>query len=333
MFTISNKKPLKAGLYVLICTLIGITSCKKKELFCFEEFDCPVLEDSADEVDSSSNCEAEFTLYAGQSINVGSIVITNDDDNIYVTYNTTGGWVLNETHLFVGELNDMPATPNGNPKIGLFPYKDSHNGVSSFTLSIPINEDLECYVVAAHASVSLPGTEEEGAQTETAWSTGEQINESGSWATYSEYCLSDCCEYETVEFEYFAGQHISVGSLSVTNDEENLYITYNFDGDWHSGQTHLYVGSLGNLPVNGTGNPIPGQFPYSEEHDPEIQSFTYTIPLADLDECYIIAAHAELTSEGENGEDQTETGWSSGTEFPNATRWGWYSEYCTQICE
>ncbi|MEO6540160.1 MAG: hypothetical protein ABIN74_04175, partial [Ferruginibacter sp.] len=45
----------------------------------------------------------EVTLVAGQTMNAGSITVTNDADNIYVTYATTNGWKLTETHLYVGD--------------------------------------------------------------------------------------------------------------------------------------------------------------------------------------------------------------------------------------
>ncbi|MBD3636350.1 MAG: hypothetical protein HUJ25_03335 [Crocinitomicaceae bacterium] len=284
--------------------------------------------------ETSEGCEETFELYAGQSIDVGEVVVTNDENYIYVTFNTEGGWVLNETHVYAGDPAGIPTNNSGNPQIGLFPYNDTHNGATSFTVIIPIDPNLECYAIAAHASVSLMNEWGEIVQQETAWSNGPQINSGGSWATYSEFCLLECgCEYETVSYEYFAGQNIQIGSLDVTNDADYLYVTFNFTGDWYMGHTHLYVGDAAGIPVNGGGNPMPGQFPYQESHDPAVQSYTYTIPLAGLNECYAIAAHAEVMMINEEGEVvQTETGWSSGTGF-SGNNWGWYSEYCTQECE
>jgi len=36
--------------------------------------------------------EEEFALTAGQTINVGTVRVSNDEDYLYVTYNTTGEW-------------------------------------------------------------------------------------------------------------------------------------------------------------------------------------------------------------------------------------------------
>ncbi|ANQ51119.2 hypothetical protein MY04_3775 [Flammeovirga sp. MY04] len=133
------------------------------------------------------------------------------------------------------------------------------------------------------------------------------------------------CVYTTESFDIFAGQTILVGELLVTNDEENLYVTYSSTSDDMFAETHLYVGALEDLPTNRKGTPVPGKFPYKTNHDPAVTSFTYTIPLADLPDCYIIAAHAAMTSD--------ETAWSFGDEFEGTTRWGWTSNYCTQVCE
>lgn len=282
---------------------------------------------------ASSGCEEVYTLFAGQSIPVGNIVVTNDDTNIYVTFNTDGGWVLNETHVYVGDVAGIPTNGAGNPTIGLFPFNDTHNNAITHTVTVPIDPNLDCYAVAAHASVSLIQNGNV-VQSETAWSSGGPINNGGSWATYSEYCLSDCCEYEVVSYDYFAGQNILVGSLDVTNDDQNLYITFNFTGDWYTQQTHLYVGPASGLPTNNANTPVPGQFPYATTHNPITQSYTYTIPLSSLDDCYVIAAHSEMVQlDGSGNVIATETGWSDGTEFPDTPRWGWYSEYCTQYCD
>lgn len=131
------------------------------------------------------------------------------------------------------------------------------------------------------------------------------------------------CEIEPVYYDLFAGQTILVGQLMVTNDEEYLYVTYQASEGQLFTETHLYVGTLEGLPVNKKGTPVPGHFPYKSTDEFGVSEVTFTIPLADLEDCYIIAAHAAMESE--------ETAWSFGTEFASS-RWGWYSEYCTQYC-
>jgi hypothetical protein len=133
------------------------------------------------------------------------------------------------------------------------------------------------------------------------------------------------CVIEPVSFDIFAGQTMLAGQLVVTNDDENLYVTYMALAGESFEETHLYVGTLAGMPVNKQKTPVIGHFPYSTNHEPAVTEVTYTIPLNNLPDCYIIAAHSAMT----NGE----TAWSYGTQFPGTKRWGWYSEYCTQYCE
>jgi len=65
----------------------------------------------------------EIPLIAGQDNEVGTVSVWNDGVELHITYNTTGGWVMTETHLaVVKEIGDFPTNKAGNPKVGLFPY-------------------------------------------------------------------------------------------------------------------------------------------------------------------------------------------------------------------
>ena len=79
-------------------------------------------------------------------------------------------------------------------------------------------------------------------------------------------------------FTLYAGQHIDVGTVSVWDDSINLYVEYTTTGDWEMIETHLYVGKTNPEELTSA----PGQFPYSEEHDPADTTYTYTIPLATI---------------------------------------------------
>lgn len=139
------------------------------------------------------NCQPLVVDFlAGQHIDAGNIEVKADSLNLYVTFSTQGGWVMNETHLYVGTLAGMPQTPKGNPKIGNFPYKANHSpGVSSFTYTIPRSNfaGQDCVAIAAHSATSLLNDKGEVVQSETAWSAGKQLNQSGSWAMYTTYCF------------------------------------------------------------------------------------------------------------------------------------------------
>lgn len=102
------------------------------------------------------------TLWAGQNIEVGEIIIEEDGlGNITVTYSLTKpGWCITETHLHVATLaKDIPQTKQGNLIPGQFKYKMKHDCVTEYISDpIPIPGTDECadgadFYVAAHAVV------------------------------------------------------------------------------------------------------------------------------------------------------------------------------------
>jgi hypothetical protein len=130
-----------------------------------------------------------------------------------------------------------------------------------------------------------------------------------------------------------AGQHINAGTVTVTNDDEFIYVTYNAENGYVMTQTHLYVGNCEAIPVTNTGNPSPGQFPYKTNHD-YAASFTYQIPISAMggENCGCISAHAALVKFGPSGENiiDTQTGWGGGSLInSDGGNWGMKFEYCT----
>lgn len=136
------------------------------------------------------------TLFAGQTIDVGTVVVANDGERLCVTYNATGTWFIQETHLHIGlTLSDIPQTRSGNPRPGQFMY--------AHRLSTPAQTDEFCFsmeelgytsgatlYIAAHAVV----VRREGGrivQNETAWGDGTQFS-GANWATYLEHTVQEC---------------------------------------------------------------------------------------------------------------------------------------------
>lgn len=270
---------------------------------------------------------------AGQNIEMGSVTVANDADYVYVILEAVNNWVIGKSHVYVGTKELLPVNKNGNPQIGHFPYTSTHNPMVTYHMfKIERDKLPTSFTVAVHAEVHKI---ENGQliQSETAWGKGLRFVTKGSWAMYFGYTIQEKqCTYVTETFDYFGGQTINTGILSVTNDETYLYITYQMSSNWYMNKVHLFVGELQNLPVNKSKTPIPGQFPYVEGFASPIKSHTFTIELAKLPDCYIIAAHAELVQIENNVILSKETGWSFGTPFPETNRWGWYSSYCTQVC-
>ena len=125
-----------------------------------------------------------------------------------------------------------------------------------------------------------------------------------------------------------AGQDSPVGSVEVSNDGWNLYVVYTVDAPgWAMTEAHLAVAAEeSDIPQTKKGNPIPGQFPYSEEFAEPMTGWMVTIPLGDLttgDEV-VVAAHAALVNVDEEIE---ETAWADGTRFVERGNWATWFTY------
>ncbi len=148
--------------------------------------------------------ENTVILYAGQTINVGTLSFTeidtdnnNTKDALKATYSLTNGWEISDIALWIGSsLSALPANKAGNPVVGQFPFKSGAlNGLTSYSVVIPFSYinyvpgDLPVsYFVAAHATVKkLNGTTY---QSETAWGNGQRLVQKGNWAMYFSITLT-----------------------------------------------------------------------------------------------------------------------------------------------
>lgn len=125
-------------------------------------------------------------LLAGQHILSGIVTVALDNGEVAVTYTSEGDWEIVETHLYIGPLSGLPTNGGGNPKIGHFPFKDTHNPGTTEVVVGNTGISLasgECIIVAAHAVVINTVTGDE----ETAWGAGNPIG-GNSWAMQFEVC-------------------------------------------------------------------------------------------------------------------------------------------------
>jgi hypothetical protein len=161
------------------------------------------------------------------------------------------------------------------------------------------------------------------------------VNTSGNYQgtesnMYDPVYPTNGCVATTVSL--IAGQHIDAGTITVSNDENFIYVTYKSTNDYFIKETHLYVGNCEAVPVNKKGNPVPGQFPYTNNHD-YATSYMYAVPIAaiGMGNCGCIAAHAALVKLDASGNViESQTGWGNGTSIvPNNGSWGMKFAYCT----
>lgn len=100
-------------------------------------------------------------LIAGQHIDAGDVIVKNDNENLYITYQTEGGWEITETHFHVADsLEGIPQTKKGNPIPGQFDYKYEYDpAITKVTYTLSLDEfgfEVECgteLFIATHAVV------------------------------------------------------------------------------------------------------------------------------------------------------------------------------------
>ena len=170
----------------------AFSSCKKESVNAQQPKEENTITPSLVIGPGNEECPAtEVSLLAGQTINSGSVTVTNDADYIYVTYTTANGWLLTQTHLFVGNCALIPVNNAGNPIPGQFPYSTAHNNATSYTYRIPISSigSGNCGCIASHAVVVKLNASGQVINQQTGWGNGVRINPNGgNWGMKFNYC-------------------------------------------------------------------------------------------------------------------------------------------------
>ena len=154
--------------------------------------------------------QVSVDLLAGQSLPVGSVTVANDEDMLYVSFETTAGWAMAETHVAVASSPDELPWQNGHLVPGLFPSKTMHDPPGTTVhYAVPLSAlDGRTHVaVAAHADVVNDEVEE------GAWADGVEASEGGGWETYLTYEVADCAITVVVGPD---GGRIDAESLALT---------------------------------------------------------------------------------------------------------------------
>ena len=140
-------------------------------------------------------------LYAGQTIDAGTLSMYNKSKELFVEVETTDGWLITEVQLFVG-LEPPTTDKKANPAPGKFPFKkefdtpqDTHTFVVDLHDGLDFNwgmpwEDKRIQYVALHADLVKLDAYGEVVAEEGAWAFGPEVEaEEGTWASEPEEFL------------------------------------------------------------------------------------------------------------------------------------------------
>ena len=251
-------------------------------------------------------------LIAGQTIPAGQVIITHDDDYIYVEYLTSGGWGLSEVHLYIGTADGVPRNKTA-IQIGHFPYSATNlNGVTQYKIPVPRSalptEPTGGYAVFAHAVVM------NGDRQETAWSNGcaykplitvkswfnNSINSGNSWwAASSGVPFSESSYWcsllgtniysgkDTYDFQSERLTMINPGRIEVYDNGSKLFVDVyaNTDDGYTLARTFVYVGNMSGLESipkesdNLTCPDYAGHFPDRNLVEGNVHSFDFPLAL------------------------------------------------------
>lgn len=153
--------------------------------------------------------------------NSGKIIVSNSEDNLYVTVSAAAGSAIANTRLHLADdLADFPTVGEGN----LPPGKMEHHVVfdpaaETYTFTFPLNEinNDGCLTIASMTSFTSG---------ETIWA-GDKHVKYGNWS-YFEYCLQECpvvqepvCEYDDIFTELCSNEINDPTLLGFTNYYKN----------------------------------------------------------------------------------------------------------------
>lgn len=129
------------------------------------------------------------------------------------------------------------------------------------------------------------------------------------------------------EVTLFADMDVDVGTATIANDADHLYVTYRTRDGWPIRRTALFVGSnSGDIPTNGPGNPLLGKFPHQSRHPDGRHEVTWQVSLDEVDGARaVIAAFAEV------GED-LEGAWADGDLIRPSGSWATFATHAVQEC-
>lgn len=243
-------------LTLFIAVIAIIAGCSKKEA----NTDNPV--DIFNGYGHLKSTNPSATLYAGKTIDVGTVTYGIDDNgNFTATYNLTGGWEMSESHLFAGDKAVMPLNKPGNPKIGRFPYAATHDPwVTTYTYYIPLT-DLPPYedpgfTTAAHCVVHGPN-----GQTETAWRDDDFDFPGKRWGWFGTFYYDQASNPFTVLYgtEYTSDGMLNVYLVNVSTGETTFLMSeevgvngQNFDATAYDDQTgYFYFVNYNTQELNG----------------------------------------------------------------------------------
>ncbi len=224
-----------------------------------------------DSAETTVFCSGEGTAY----------LRTADDANNYL---------IVDNYVTLNDADTVSICTGGNPNLGGGPVTGTNCFDTGSSSSSFWGDAIET-VFTSDATAPIALTDGENNLTIKLWDWGGVYGN-----TALELALPDnCATPDTVSM--CAAQFDDIGDVSVANDSTTLYVTFAINSDewpgWYIAETHVAVDDI---PVNKSGNPVPGKFPFECDlvEGALTTECTVEIPLGELTGDVDIATHASV---------------------------------------
>lgn len=145
--------------------------------------------------DGTLVCEPDVrTIFAGRTIDAGTVSIANTETDLVVTMTGEDGWKIGAWHIYAG-TGPVPTNRGGNPAPGQFPYHQSlHRPLEIVAVSIPLDEIApscdSILTIAIHTEMVKYNRHGSVVARETGWAEWD-VPFSRQWGGSLQYGL--CC--------------------------------------------------------------------------------------------------------------------------------------------
>ncbi len=195
------KKIFTKGIFLLALIAI-VVSCQKEIIHKSDISKKGILvEQSSQSEDLMNNQQIEksdecnhcnyniftYNIINSSMNNVGTMRLTNNDTRFSITFKTTNGWLLNEIHLFAGDIANLPIL-NGNLNLNGFSVNKVFNSPTNlYSIKAYLNSLPPCFsIVATGTATDTYGNLQQ------VWVYGIQLPGTKFIVWYNTYCIQQC---------------------------------------------------------------------------------------------------------------------------------------------
>jgi hypothetical protein len=243
----------------------------------------------------------------------GSLFIANTEDKLFFKFIPVEGWLISEVNLYIGNLEDIPASQSGNPQYSEFLNTQIYDPPLP-EVSVPINlsdieiEDDGSITIVAHTKIINNNEEVSVVKSVLAeWDDdllflgprrgggfyyeiqscdidpeASALNEDPASGLEDEVTVFNYCGVEPAELKLKNKKNDPtqveiLGTVYLSTDEENMNFDFSVVEDWKIESIHVNVGEFDQDQYNPAGTVPIGKYDFGESYVPAMAA-TIEIP-------------------------------------------------------